>query len=110
MNVTTSANWHRPVVGIIRVEQEISRQLAAMYGPDAFGLGIFEGNEFVPVKGALRRTKRDESSPLFWPDRSRRSPRNSTFDPVLGVARRGLTPQSIGSDSSVPEAPRFDGP
>jgi glycosyltransferase involved in cell wall biosynthesis len=92
MNVTTSANWHRPAVGIIRVEQEICRELSASYDADEFGLCIFEDNEFVPYQGASRLPKRTESQPLLWPDRSRLVPRSSTFDPVSGRVRRGRNP------------------
>lgn len=99
MNVTTSANWHRPVVGIVRVEREICQELGALYGPDDFGLCIFEGNEFVPFKGTARLPRRSEAGPLLWPDKSRHVPRSSTFDPVLGVARR-----SHGRTESKPSA------
>jgi glycosyltransferase involved in cell wall biosynthesis len=32
MNVTTSANWNRPVVGVVRVEQSLCAELGKVYG------------------------------------------------------------------------------
>jgi len=89
MNVTTSANWDRPVVGVVRVERELSRELKALYGSDAFGLCIFDGDEFVPHSGAMRIAKHSEAQPLLWPDRSRHARRRSTFHQGLGVAQWG---------------------
>ncbi len=32
MNITTSENWHRPPVGIVRVEQSLSEEFSKLYG------------------------------------------------------------------------------
>jgi len=109
MNVTTSANWHRPVVGIVRVEREIYRELGALYGPEDFGLCVFEGDEFVPYKSTSRLPKRAEVQPLLWPDQSRRLPRSSSFDPVLGTARRGRSSNVGESLISAVAEPRKSG-
>lgn len=46
MNVTTSANWQRPPVGIVRVEQSLCVEFAKLYG-DRFKQCIWQDNRFV---------------------------------------------------------------
>lgn len=46
MNVTTSANWKRPPVGIVRVENLLREELERIYG-DRFATCIWENEEFV---------------------------------------------------------------
>jgi glycosyltransferase involved in cell wall biosynthesis len=46
MNVTTSAFWQRPPVGIVRVERSLSAELAKLYG-DTFRQCIWQGQKFV---------------------------------------------------------------
>ena len=46
INVTTSANWQRPPVGIVRVEQSLSAELAELYGSD-FKYCVWDNNKFV---------------------------------------------------------------
>lgn len=46
MNVTTSASWNRPAVGIVRVEQSISAELAQLYGV-SFRRCIWQDGQFV---------------------------------------------------------------
>lgn len=46
INVTTSVNWQRPPVGIIRVEQSLSEELAKLYG-GSFRYCVWQGNKFV---------------------------------------------------------------
>ncbi len=50
MNVTTSANWQRPAVGVVRVEQSIARELAKIYG-DQFKLCVWANNRFAHYGG-----------------------------------------------------------
>lgn len=92
MNVTTSATWTRPAVGIVRVEQEICRELERFYG-SRFQKCIFENGEFVP-----HGSSDSFSAPkgLVWPDSSRIFPRTSSFDTVFGNRKRF---SSSGSDS-----------
>ena len=46
MNVTTSANWHRPPVGIVRVERSLCNELVKLYG-SRFKQCIWQGDRFV---------------------------------------------------------------
>ena len=46
MNVTTSANWQRPPVGIVRVERSLNAELAKLYGA-TLRQCIWQGQQFV---------------------------------------------------------------
>lgn len=46
MNVTTSVNWHRPPVGIVRVESSLSNELARLYGIQ-FKKCVWQDTKFV---------------------------------------------------------------
>lgn len=46
MNVTTSASWNRPAVGIVRVEQSISAELSQLYGVN-FRSCIWQNGRFI---------------------------------------------------------------
>jgi glycosyltransferase involved in cell wall biosynthesis len=46
MNVTTSAYWQRPPVGIVRVERSLCVELAKLYGAH-FRLCVWQGNKFI---------------------------------------------------------------
>jgi glycosyltransferase involved in cell wall biosynthesis len=48
MNVTTSAFWQRPPVGIVRVERSLNAELAKLYGP-ALRQCIWQGQQFVAL-------------------------------------------------------------
>lgn len=50
MNVTTSVNWRRPPVGIVRVEQALRDELAAIYGPQ-FRMCVWNGERFEEYRG-----------------------------------------------------------
>jgi glycosyltransferase involved in cell wall biosynthesis len=47
INVTTSANWHRPAVGIVRVERELRDNLRKLYPVGQFKECIWTGNGFA---------------------------------------------------------------
>ncbi|SDH63576.1 Glycosyltransferase involved in cell wall bisynthesis [Paraburkholderia phenazinium] len=47
MNVTTSANWTRPPVGIVRVEQALCEELLKALGPNRFKACVWLDGEFV---------------------------------------------------------------
>lgn len=47
MNVTTSVNWRRPPVGIVRVEQALAHQLREQLGPERFRLCVWQDDRFV---------------------------------------------------------------
>jgi glycosyltransferase involved in cell wall biosynthesis len=51
MNVTTSAGWIRPAVGIVRVEQAICAELMRYYGKDRFKQCVWDGHTFVEWQG-----------------------------------------------------------
>lgn len=114
MNVTTSVNWARAVVGIVRVERELCRELALLYG-NRFGQCVFQGGEFVPYKGGTDAAGRP--SGIVWPDLSRSFPRSATFDqpfsfhkpvppppPTIpgGAAARALV-KAKGSEANAPD-------
>lgn len=46
MNVTTSANWHRPPVGIVRVERSLCTELEKLYGEN-FKQCVWQRDKFV---------------------------------------------------------------
>jgi len=47
INVTTSANWNRPVVGIVRVEVELKTQLQKLYPQGIVKECVWLGDKFV---------------------------------------------------------------
>ena len=50
INVTTSANWHRPAVGIVRVERELRDNLRKLYPVGQFKECIWTGNGFAEIE------------------------------------------------------------
>lgn len=67
MNVTTSANWNRPPVGIVRVEQSLSYELGLLYG-NRFRLCIWEEGrfvEFTPFQSKNTKTITSKVDDLF---------------------------------------------
>lgn len=85
MNVTTSANWTRAAVGIVRVEQEICRELEALYGK-RFKKCIFQNGEFVPFEGRFGASNSPQG--VVWPDESRGFPKTLSLDPAFGAKRK----------------------
>ena len=59
MNMTTSANWHRPPVGIVRVEQSLSRELGKLYG-DQFMQCIWSNGKFEAWSDSATQPKQTE--------------------------------------------------
>ena len=47
MNITTSANWKRPPVGIVRVEQAICEELGRIFGEDRFKRCVWLDGQFI---------------------------------------------------------------
>ena len=47
MNMTTSANWHRPPVGIVRVERALAQHLQAQLGDERLKLCVWKDDGFV---------------------------------------------------------------
>jgi glycosyltransferase involved in cell wall biosynthesis len=58
MNMSTSANWHRPVVGVLRVEQSLCTALAAIVPAVHFKKCIWRDGKFVEYDASL------ESAPV----------------------------------------------
>ena len=52
MNVTTSVNWNRPAVGIVRVEQELFKALSILLG-DSLRPCVLSNGKFVRYRGAI---------------------------------------------------------
>jgi glycosyltransferase involved in cell wall biosynthesis len=91
MNVTTSVFWTRPAVGIIRVEQELSRELANLFANDEYGLCIFKDGEFSPFD--TDQTPIPVAPPSSKPDDVSRFPRSSTFERIWPGRRKSLRSQ-----------------
>lgn len=84
MNVTTSANWDRAAVGIVRVEQELCKQLEEIYS-DRFIKCIFDKGKLVPYTGVSKQLNTPEG--LVWPDSTRDFPRTSSIDVIYDDKR-----------------------
>lgn len=61
MNVTTSARWSRPPVGIVRVERAVEAELARLYGK-RFQRCVWSGDRFVACEG-IRKEANDGNDP-----------------------------------------------
>lgn len=61
MNVTTSVNWQRPPVGIVRVEQSLRDELAKLYG-SRFRQCVWQGEQFVEWMPRREATHTDKSA------------------------------------------------
>lgn len=90
LDVTTSSNWSRPPVGIVRVEQQLSSELAKLY-KGQFCECIVKDGAYVSRRPSGTTLK--ESS-IFWPDSSRRSARSDTLEFVSN----GKNMQAISVD------------
>lgn len=91
MNVTTSSRWTRPAMGIVRVEQELVKELGRLYG-DRFALCVLKDGALVPFYSDTQ----DESveTAYFWPDHSRRVPGGSAVEFSSG----GKTIRAVSMD------------
>ena len=67
INVTTSSNWQRSPVGIVRVEQEIRRHLKEML-QDRLQAVVFKDGKFVPEVVGITSMATEEAD--FWPEPS----------------------------------------
>lgn len=93
MNVTTSSNWQRSPVGIVRVEQEIRRHLKDML-QDHLQTIVFKDGKFVPeaVGASSMSTNADD----FWPEPSYGSS-TDLFDPIQPAAPNDDSTRAPGS-------------
>ena len=100
MNVTTSANWQRSPVGIVRVEQEVRRHLSLMLG-DRLRTVVFRDGSFVSEAAASAVGTGDLED--FWPEPSYGSS-GDLFDPFQSPAAGG---SGVAIDSEARRKPRF---
>ena len=84
MNVTTSVNWTRPPVGIVRVEQELFRALSAVLGDRLIPCVLADGRFVVHAGqiGTIERFSQPEQDAFVWPDPSYDFPQASSLDPL----------------------------
>jgi glycosyltransferase involved in cell wall biosynthesis len=93
MNVTTSVNWTRPAVGIVRVERALARELAALLGPERFKLCVWRDGRFVEWVDEIRPAKTaelDAAVDLILP-------RTASFDVARPFVLRALRRFATGS-------------
>lgn len=84
MNVTTSVNWNRPAVGIVRVERELFKALSTILG-DRLRPCVLADGKLVPYSGPIGpdgQAAPSEADAFVWPDPSYEFPQSVTLDPV----------------------------
>lgn len=85
MNVSTSVNWTRPPVGIVRVEQELFKALSTLLG-DRLQPCVLRNGKFVrhlgPVGTAPSHESNGVADGMVWPDPSYDFPASSTLELV----------------------------
>lgn len=85
MNVTTSVNWNRPPVGIVRVEQELCAALEKLLGPEKFKQCTWtDGNfvEWIPYSKVFNPVINKAIDIIF--------PNTSSFDILRKLLARAL--------------------
>lgn len=102
MNVTTSANWKRPPVGIVRVEVALCAELLQCFGPDKFKRCVWMDNTFVEfLPGTEHRSPEiDSAVDIIFP-------RTQSFDlprrflaRAFGLYQRKQSKRAESMDSS----------
>lgn len=86
VNVTTSARWNRPPVGIVRVERAVTEHLQKLLGPDQCRLCIWQDDRFVEWVGTTApeaQDKFDQAVDLILP-------RTAAFDLARPYVARAL--------------------
>ena len=85
MNVTTSVNWNRPAVGIVRVEQELFKALSILLG-DSLRPCVLSNGKFVRYRGAIGHAAPNHATAaadgVVWPDPSYDFPGSTSLDLV----------------------------
>jgi glycosyltransferase involved in cell wall biosynthesis len=77
MNVTTSANWKRPPVGIVRVERSLCTELEKLY-VNRFKQCIWDGSrfvEFIPISEDFESHLKNEQSSVKVDSQNQTLPR-----------------------------------
>lgn len=107
MNVTTSANWDRPAVGIVRVEQALCAELARIYG-DRFRRCIWMDDTFIEWTESKQFMKGvDDAVDILLPrvptfDLARRILAGRLAKFVVGRDEKGLAKNAAGLTASIP--------
>jgi glycosyltransferase involved in cell wall biosynthesis len=85
INVTTSANWERPAVGIIRVERALAEHLQRQLGIDRCRLCIWKNDRFVEWSAtiALHSAEMQQALNILLP-------RSPSFDIARSFVARAL--------------------
>jgi glycosyltransferase involved in cell wall biosynthesis len=96
INVTTSSQWRRAVVGVVRVENELSLGLEKLYPEGCFKRCVWQHDKFVeyvsaPPEALPEASATDEQPtgptfPLLFPILSRRDAAKSIAQGVLSLA------------------------
>ncbi len=84
MNVTTTANWKRPPVGIVRVEQELFKALFVQLGERFTPCVLADGNfvEYAGSIGSMQLEEQNKPGGFVWPDPSYDEfPRSASLEP-----------------------------
>lgn len=82
MNVTTSSQWRRPPVGIVRVERALSEELAKCYG-SRFRQCIWQGARFVEYTPTHAAAGEPPLPPHEKPSQEKRQPELPMIFPIL---------------------------
>jgi glycosyltransferase involved in cell wall biosynthesis len=106
MNVTTSENWHRPPVGIVRVEQSLCEEFSKLYGK-RFKKCIWRDGRFIEAlsqddkfpastedlkEHLVKPPKQSFELPLIYPLVSRREALKSITQGVLTLTPKKVRP------------------
>ena len=72
INVTTSENWNRPAVGIVRVEKRICEELENIYSVSRIKKCIWKNNQFeelsvIEKEITVKNEVPQKAAPLFFP-------------------------------------------
>ncbi|CAE6850912.1 hypothetical protein R69658_07150 [Paraburkholderia aspalathi] len=98
MNVTTSANWTRPPVGIVRVEQALCAELSEMLGADRFKTCVWlDGGfvEWVPAEKKENETTKEVVDMIL--------PRTPSFNLARNFIARAINKFKVEQDKSTGE-------
>lgn len=108
MNVTTSSNWQRPAVGVVRVEKELTQGLESLFGATNFKRCVWSHDRFVdlelyaakypakaapvPVSAAAPVVEQSAHVPLMFPLLPRKAALVSLAQAALSLTPARLRP------------------
>ena len=108
MNVTTSANWTRPAVGIVRVEKALSVELGKALGPNRFKQCVWSDGEFIEWLPPITYTdvRHEKAVDIIFPNSKSFDLPRRFFARALSAFERTPTTKSASSsdllEMSVP--------